>query len=242
MKKRSYVILVPFLAALTAGLLAALAGCASSATVVNANTPSIQAAQEAPYDGPQKRISVKAFKNKTAKGSLEIGQGMSDMLSSALFESGRFIVLERENIKEVMDEQDFGASGRVKKETAPAIGEIEGAELLIYGSITEFEPDENAFGGVVAIPGIDTGVTAGVKTAHMALDIRIVDAKTSRLVATATVVGKANSVGGGVATAINVGGEKLPVGLGGFQKTPMEQAIRKCVNEAVRYISAKAPK
>ena len=200
----------------------AVAGCTSAKVVSSGGGPTIQQAQQEAYDGPKKRIAVKAFEFKAARGSREIGRGMSDMLADSLFNTNRFIVLERENIKEVMDEQDFGASGRVKKETAAPIGELEGAELLIRGSITEFEP--NCKGGAVLI--------IAAKQACVTVNLRIVDAKTGRVVNATTVEGRSGSMGAGLIFA--TGG--LPVGLGGWSKTPMESAIRNCIETAVKHI------
>ena len=200
----------------------AVAGCTSAKVVSSSGGPTIQQAQQEAYDGPKKRIAVKAFEFKAARGSREIGRGMSDMLADSLFSSNRFIVLERENIKEVMDEQDFGASGRVKKETAAPIGELEGAELLIRGSITEFEP--NCKGGAVLV--------IAAKQACITVNLRIVDAKTGRVVNATTVEGRSGSMGAGLIFA--TGG--LPVGLGGWSKTPMESAIRNCIETAVKHI------
>ena len=199
-----------------------VAGCTSAKVVSSSGGPTIQQAQQEPYNGPKRRIAVKAFEFKAARGSREIGRGMSDMLADALFSSNRFIVLERENIKEVMDEQDFGATGRVKKETAAPIGEIEGAELLIRGSITEFEP--NCKGGAVLV--------IAAKQACVTVNLRIVDARTGRVVNATTVQGRSGSMGAGLIFA--TGG--LPVGLGGWSKTPMESAIRNSIETAVKHI------
>lgn len=234
--RRNTMFLMAFIA-----LIAILVSCAPTATVTKGTTaPTISQVQAAPPTGPLKRISVMNFTDKTAKGWRGIGEGMSEMLASALFGSGRFIVLERQAIKDVIKEQDLGASGRVKRETAAPIGEIEGAELLVYGAVTEFEPAEAGIGGGTFIPGLKTGIIGGVKRAHVSIDLRIVDAKTSRIVATTTVVGKATDVGGGVGTVIGGGSTRLPIGLAGFQKTPMEQAIRVCIDEAVNFIASKA--
>jgi curli biogenesis system outer membrane secretion channel CsgG len=132
-------------------------------------------------------------------------------------------VLEREHIKEVMQEQDFGASGRVKRETAAPIGELEGAQLLIRGSVTEFEP--NCKGGAVLI--------VAAKQACVTINLRIVDAKTGRVVNATTVEGRSGTVGGGLVFATS----PLPVGLGGWSKTPMESAIRNCIETAVQHIA-----
>ena len=199
------------------------AGCSTARVVSSTGGPTITQAQQEAYNGPKQRIAVKAFEYKAARGSREIGNGMSDMLADSLFNSGRFIVLERENIKEVVEEQDFGASGRVKKETAAPIGEIEGAQLLIRGSITQFEP--NCRGGSLLL--------LSAKQACVSINLRIVDAKTGRVVNATTVEGTSTSAGGGLIFATNA----LPVGLGAWSKTPMETAIRDAIEKAVQFIA-----
>jgi curli biogenesis system outer membrane secretion channel CsgG len=211
---------------LFAALLFALSGCAPSATVVSSSGgPTIQQAQQEPYAGVKKRIAVKAFEFKAAGGgSSEVGRGMSDMLANSLFNTNRFIVLERENIKEVIEEQDFGATGRVKRETAAPIGEIEGAELIIRGSVTEFEP--KCKGGALLI--------VAAQQACVTINLRIVDARTGRVVNATTVEGRSDTAGVGLVFATNT----LPIGLGGWAKTPMETAIRNCIETAVQHIAS----
>lgn len=204
-----------------------LAGCfGSSATVVDTgNAPTIQQAQAAAYDGPQKRIAVSAFDFRAGQGSSEIGEGMSDMLTNALFNTGRFIVLEREQLNEVIEEQDRAASGRFKKETAAPKGELEGAELLIRGSVIQFEPKCRG-GSAILISGNE---------ACMAINLRIIEAKTGRVVNATTVEGTSaeNRVG-----IIFTRGSALPIGLGTYSKTPMEAAIRNCIEAAVQHIAS----
>src|SRR5574340_1403314 len=67
----------------------------------------------------------------------EVGAGLTEQLTTALINSGRFIVLERKALDEVLGEQDLGASGRVNPETAAAKGKVIGAEWLIKGTITD---------------------------------------------------------------------------------------------------------
>jgi len=203
----------------------AMVGC-TSAKVVNSSGggPTIEQAREEPYNGPKLRIAVKEFEFKAAHGGNEVGRGMSDMLADSLFNSNRFIVLEREHLKEVMDEQDLGASGRVKRETAAPIGELEGAQLLIRGSVTEFEPECKVGAALFII---------AAKQACVTINLRIIDAKTGRVVNATTVEGRSGQFGGGLVFATN----NLPVGLGGWKKTPMESAIRNCIETAVQYIS-----
>jgi curli biogenesis system outer membrane secretion channel CsgG len=224
-------------AALVAAAAASCAPVQPTATVTSGGGPGIAEAQSIPYNGPKARIAVSRFADKSAKGYGGIGEGMADMLTTALFNSNRFIVLERGELGEVLQEQDLAASGRVKRGTEAPVGEIEGAELLVVGAITEFEPNAGGAGGGLLVPGF--GVGLGVQTAHIAIDIRIIDAKTSRILAAHSVEGRAQDVGGlgGVAAAHT----PLAVGFGAFAKTPMEKAIRVCLQTAVNFIAQQTP-
>src|SRR5512137_855541 len=84
---------------LTSTLLAG--GCASmepSATVRGGGGPGMESVRLAPYDGPKARIAVAKFEDKTRKGAGSIGEGMATMLTTALVNSGRYIVLERDSL------------------------------------------------------------------------------------------------------------------------------------------------
>ncbi len=222
--------------------------CAPTARVTTYGGPSVDEAQAERYDGPKARLAVGKFTDKTAKGGWsggwmgmfgvgwpQIGDGMRDMLTTALFNTNRFIVLEREQLNEVLAEQDLGVSGRVKQGTEAPTGEVYGAELLITAAVTEFEGSSKGAGGITRMLGV--GVGGGMKEAHVAIDIRIIDTKTSQIVAAASVEGEAKSFGIGGATHIG----SLPVVLGGFNKTPIEKAIRVCIQEATEYIVSQTP-
>lgn len=210
------------LAALIAGAAAVLSGCTSTATVVSSSSgPTIQAAQSEPVNGPKYRIAVSAFEYQAAKRS-NVGTGMAAMLSDALFNTNRFIVLERENLNEVTAEQDLSNSSRFRKDTAAPIGQLEGAQLLIRGSVTAFEP--NCKGGSIII--------ASTKQACVTINLRIIDAATGRVVNATTVEGTSANNGLGFAFT----GPDLPIGLGAFSKTPMETALRNCIEAAVQHI------
>jgi len=234
------------------GLVAALiwiSSCAPTAQVTSTGGPSIEEARAERYDGPKARIAVGEFQDKTAKGGWtggwfgmygmnfkQIGDGMRDMMTTALFNTNRFIVLEREQLGAVMKEQDLATEGRIKRGTEAPTGEIYGAELIITASVTEFEGSAKGVGGGTRVLGVTVG--GGVKKAHIGLDIRIIDTKTSQIVAATSVAGSATSFGAGGVTRI---GGTLPIGLGGFAKTPTEQAIRVCIQKAIEYIVSQTP-
>jgi curli biogenesis system outer membrane secretion channel CsgG len=223
---------------------ALLASCAytqPTATVTSGGGPSVAQAQSVPYDGPQARIAVTSFTDKTAKGYYQIGDGLADMLTTALFHTNRFIVLERQQLGEVLQEQDLAAEGRIKPGTEARTGEIEGAELFVTGAVTEFEPNAGGAGAGVVFGGLPIALGGGGKRAHIAIDLRVVDATSSRILAATTVEGTATDIGGLAAFRIGGGSSELGIGLGGYKNTPMEKAIRVAIQEAVNYIAAQTP-
>jgi curli biogenesis system outer membrane secretion channel CsgG len=168
--------------------------------------------------------------------------------------SGRFIVLERDLIDEVIREQDLAAGGRVKIGTGAASREIEGAEILVIGAITEFEPEKIGIAG--GIVGLGTLITtallheqnsnipiaaAGFTESHVAIDVRLVDAATSRIIASVSVEGSGQDWGGGVIGEIGGGMSRLPLVFGGFRHTATEKAVRKTIDMSVAAITFQAP-
>ncbi len=223
-----------------------LPGVGTEAKVTSGeDSAGIQEKQAEAYDGPKARVAIARFTDKTGKGwwTGTIGDGMADQLTTALFSTNRYIVLERQTLNDVLREQDLGASGRVRQDTAAAIGEIEGAELLIVGAVTEFEGDASGAqgAGAGARKGILGAITGGFKRAHMAIDLRVIDAKTSRVLAATTVEGSSTGVNLGALAGAFRGSGSLAAGLSGWQNTPVEKALRVCIERAVDFVVSKTP-
>src|SRR6056297_2328035 len=230
-----------------------LAGCPTGTTtnVRESSGRSMADAQAENYNGPKARIAVARFENKTADAagyagwySPSIGDGMADMLTTALVNSGRYIVLERQALDDVLGEQDLGASGRVREETAAAIGEIEGAELLVVAAVTEF--DGNSGGTSGRIGGGNLGrvvgaIAGGSRSAHMAIDLRVVDARTSRILAATSVEGEAKDFDIGGALSGYTGSVGLGGSLSSWENTPREKALRQVIGAAVDYVISVTP-
>lgn len=203
----------------------ALAACQTTATVVSSsdNAPTISQAQAEPYNGPKQRIAIEPFEYRAADRGAAVGSGMADMLTDALFNTNKFIVVERDRLGAITSEQDLADTGRFKKETVVPKGELEGAQLLIRGSITQFEP--KCAGGSILI--------ASTSEACIAISLRIIDVKTGRVVNATTV--EATSANNGVGLVFTR--TTLPIGLGAYSNTPMEKAIRNAIEAAVKHIA-----
>ncbi len=220
-----------------------ITACTETTTNVQTGGPTVQEALT--YQGPKARIAVASFKCKAAQCGGQIGDGLADMLATALFRTGRFVVLERgEGFEEVKKELELAQSEYVNQRKAAQKGQIESADVLVVGAITAFEPNYTGGGGAVGglFGTVLGGVGAKMKNAYIAADLRLVDVRTGRVINATTVEGKATSwgIGGGLGARVSshvfLGGA-----LGAYKNTPMEKAIRVMLQNAVNAIAQMVP-
>lgn len=237
-------VLAGCIALMTAALV--IAGCISTQPTARVDSTA-GAAPLPPYSGPKARIAVADFDVKAVKAYGDIGTGLREMLTTALVQSNRFRVVERQALGAIMQEQELSASGAVEKSSAVKRGKIKAADIIVTAAVTEFEPKASGIkGGIGAGGGAFGGILGGVlgaatNKAHMAMDIRVIDASTSEVLAATRVEGEARDIVGGFMAGF-FGGGALVGGLSAYANTPMEKAIRVCIHEAVRYLSETIPK
>jgi curli biogenesis system outer membrane secretion channel CsgG len=217
---------------LTSLAITGLTAC-TSAAVTSSGGSDMESARADAYDGPKARIAIADFEDKMSSSGYyrgEYGRGMSDMLGTALFQTNRYIVLEREKLRAIEAERKRRGS-KIK---------IEDADIMVTAAVTGFDPGtagaKGSLGG--AFGGMLSGITGAFQQAHVAIDLRVVDVDTGRVIAATSVEGKASGFGGGVG---GIGG-KLGGGLSGFAKGPMETAIRQVIQAAVDEVVKKTPK
>ncbi len=219
-----------------------------TARVQSSSGADMATARSESYHGPKAAIAVASFEDKTVgrgRYRTEYGRGMQDMLMTSLFDTNRFIVLEREQLGAVMAEQDRGATSRFRQDTAAPMGELEGAQLLVVAAVTEFDPDVGGTGAAVSGRGgsglLGTtalrGISGATQRAHVGIDMRIVDTATGRIVAATNVTGTARSYDMGVSVLT----QHTAGALSTYAGTPMEQAIRNAINAAVDFVASQTP-
>lgn len=181
----------------------------------------------------KKLVAVEEFKNKAgAESSWKIGTGMADMLTDALIQSGNFIVLERQAVQSVLAEQDFAASGRTTQANSVAkIGKMPPAQILIRGSVTEFQEDTGGGGQGLNIRGFNLKMNKG--KSHVAVIIRLIDTTTGEVLDSQRVEGEAKKGGLG----IGYSGSGFGFGSDGFTKSPLGKACQIAIDRAVEYIT-----
>lgn len=201
-----------------------------------------------PYSGLKARIAVADFEVKAAKATFEVGSGLREMLVTALINSSRFSLVERQELASSQEEQEsaVSAANQQQESADPKKGKIKAADLIITAAVTEFEPQASGGrAGVGGGGGANSGALGGLlgtalNKAHLALDIRIIDTSTSEVVAATRAQGQAADATAGFMAGF-FSNSAFGTGLSAYANTPMEKAIRICIIEAVRYISQNIP-
>jgi curli biogenesis system outer membrane secretion channel CsgG len=162
----------------------------------------------------------------------DFARGLTEMLTTALTKTNRFVVLERVAMDKVQAEQVLGASGGVAKESAAAQGKILGAQAIVTGDITEFSYSESTVGGNVSLlKGI--GAKLDKVNARVAIDIRVIDAVSGQILASQHAQGKA-SLSNVSATSLQA---SQPFSIAVAENTPLGQATRQALQNAVDAIT-----
>jgi curli biogenesis system outer membrane secretion channel CsgG len=136
-------------------------------------------------------ITVTKFKNEAGwSGQWDVGDGFTTIMTDALQQSGKFVVLgDAEMRQEAMKEQDLATSGRVAGgKKAPKTGRLTPAQLLVRGSITHVQDTTSQGSGGVNFRGISLGGSGGM--AEMNITVYLVDSETGQVKASDKVVGK----------------------------------------------------
>jgi len=177
-------------------------------------------------------LGVAEFKNESGAGwwGGGVGWDLSGMLANELASIGAFRVVERSNLESVLNEQDLGASGRVRPDTAAQIGQLTGAEYIVLGTVTAYDEQTSSTGGGISFRGIGIG---GRKTeAYLAVDLRVVDANNGEIAYARTIEGRAG--GGGINLSAYRGG--FGGNLSNYEDTPAGEAIRAALMEITDYL------
>jgi len=90
-----------------------------------------------PAWGAEGKLKMAVLDFKTVGDSRELGNGAAEILRTTLLETGRYIVVERDMLNQVLKEQKLGTSGAVNQTTAVGIGKILGAQVVAVGSVVK---------------------------------------------------------------------------------------------------------
>lgn len=204
---------------------------ASSAEAVN--EASVEAPAHPVFSGLKKIVAVSRFENRSSfasQGAAQFGTGMRDMLADALMQSGRFIVLERQNLGDVMGEQDLAASGRVAKSQSARAKKLMAAQYIVQGVITEFQSNSDSGSSGISIAGFSFGGGSG--STHIGGIVRMIDTTTGEVIASERVEGAAKGSSSGVGVNFGEIGFKTK----SKKADPLDKAVQALIDKAVQAI------
>lgn len=180
-------------------------------------------------------ITVKKFKNEANwSGQYSLGEGMKTIMTDLLHESGWFITLGDDEMRNAaMQEQDFAATGRAAKGKKSAkMGRMTPAQLLVRGSITHVQEVGSKKAGFNYM-GISLGGDTG--SAEINFTVYLVDSETGQVVASTNVVGDSGRVGYKIGySGADLGG--LRGAFGGEEKDNVGKAAEDAVGQAVKFL------
>jgi len=190
------------------------------------------------------RLAVSAFEDKSGsqsscnKGFLrelmgdKLGSGFKDQLVTELAKTGRFQIVERDNLRKMYsDEHELINADRATK---PKKNKFKAAEFSIVGAVTSFELCQSNVGGDLDVGSLITGgkksfdVGAERSSASVVLDVRVVG------VTTGVVIDSFRAEGAATSTDFKLSGsiKGAKFGSKGFYKTPLGEATREALKDA----------
>lgn len=225
----------------------ALSLCAvTPASAASSNQPSVASAQVAPIAGPKRTIAVGKIEAVPGLSgpytAAAAGPGVAAMLTTALDQSGRFIIAERDDLAHILNEQEMVANRVAQGSAGPNSGSVIPAQYLIVGAVTELSSGDKGSNIGIGIGGLPRGLFGGLslsgQTGRVAMDLRLVNTRTGQVEDSFSVRKELSSTGVGLTggyKSINIGGNQ-------FWNTPLGEAMRAALDDAVARISADVSK
>ncbi|WP_276953497.1 CsgG/HfaB family protein [Allomeiothermus silvanus] len=235
------------------GLLAVLAviftACAPSVSTTVAGKE-VKKVDYSNYNGPRARIVVASFDCNSPQcgggGSsvgvtqalnlfginipvvtTGVGADVSTMLNTALVNSNHFVVYDRSILNQLRSEAALSNQQN----------EFTGADVIVTGVITGFEPNASGSGGIGAIPFI--GGLVSQKKSYIRVDVRLVDTRSGAILSAFPVEAEATDT-----NIAGLGGGFIPLvgGLSTYNNTPMAKALAIMIDAATQSIIERLPK
>lgn len=180
-------------------------------------------------------VAVTDFENLAgAAGRWNLGEGMADLLVTELMDTERVVVLERKDIKGLVDEIVLQGRDLFRKEGRVQRGRLKNAQYIVRGSVTDFTESVRASGWL----GMRwMRIFGGGERARVSVVVRVSDVETGEIVSS---VKAARSVSAG---GIGVEARYKDVAFGGdaFFRTPLGKATEAALRDAVKQILRDLP-
>jgi curli biogenesis system outer membrane secretion channel CsgG len=181
-------------------------------------------------------VFVEKFENKSESPD-RLGDEWATQLTSALHESGHFIVVAQDDMqKSALKEQGRGAAGvTAQGRKTAARSRMTPAQLLVKGVITHFKQNSANQGGGFGVGNIK--LKMGRKKTELRATIQMIDATTGALVASKNITGVAQDRDFGVGYSGQKGGGEA----GGGEDDNVHAAMEKALQDVIPWMVDQLP-
>ena len=185
-----------------------------------------------PEDYVKPTIAVMKFENRAGFAlNWSLGDGMQEILVDRLLATGRFHVVERQDLGAVLQELQFQQNGVTRPQGKVATGRIRNCQYLIKGAVTDFGHISTNSGGV---SGLSWDIFGGSNRAVMGIVLYVIDVESGEIIASENIEESVSAKDLSVKAAYT----GLSFGGSAFYQTPLGRATRKVVERAVKRITA----
>jgi curli biogenesis system outer membrane secretion channel CsgG len=228
---------IPLLALTLCLALQAVSG-AEPTVETSATTKALEALPPKPLE---QRIPVTIYEFHSGSQSVSVAAA-TDMFTTALVKSAQFRVVERQRLNQgVIYEKQLNGAGQASGDAAQH--QLTGARYIFEGTVTQANASESQHQGGVNIGGLNLG--GGTNKDTIAVDVRILDARTGDVLDSVSVTKALNGsntglsgtgalVGTVAAMRGHIANPLTPdVNYQSSQKEGVDQALRACIESAV---------
>ncbi|WP_239551227.1 CsgG/HfaB family protein [Halanaerobacter jeridensis] len=181
------------------------------------------------------KIAVYNIVDKTGQvkdiGSSVVTQGATDMMITALQRSRQFIILDRVNFVNLMNEQNLKTKGRLRQGEGPQISRMTGSDYVLSGGVTEYQVDKATGGLGLKIAGV--GGSNKYATASTAIDLRLTDTTTGEVVWAVSLKKEIKGEKIGIQTFAFIGNNVVEFETGKGKQEVINLVVRTLLEEAV---------
>lgn len=180
-----------------------------------------------PYEGPRLRLGVLKVENQSARFAAGSGNtktevpvaGIEEVVTVALFNTGRFDVIERKKLDLVLKEQGRKEAVEPSPKQLFEAGQVLGIQYLVYGTVNEWVPDRaTQRGGLARFAGQK-------QEAEVAINFTLTDIANAQIHFTTVERAKIGEWALDLTTKEGAQGDTEV-------RTPINYAVQACVNKA----------
>jgi curli biogenesis system outer membrane secretion channel CsgG len=129
------------------------------------------------------RIAIKTFENPASYYNSTIGNALTEIMVTDLARTGKFAIVERQAVDELLKEIEFGGTEWAKSPAFAAKGQLLGAEYLLFGKVTNFSYKESSVDREVYVIGKGRRTeTKYLQEADVRIDFRLANIKTGEII------------------------------------------------------------